>query len=91
MSSLESRLRTLEYSTRKGYTTFDPAGRPVIESKLAAMRWFQWATALLTRPGCDEEKRLLREQLARSSGKDGDGGHLYEVIWAMYCGPVEGT
>jgi hypothetical protein len=91
MSNLESRLRTLEDSTGKGYTTVDPAGRPVIDSNLDAMRWFQWATALLARPGCDEEKKLPRDQLARSSGKDGDGGHLYELVEAMYCGPVEGS
>jgi hypothetical protein len=86
---IENRLQALEESTPSGYTTFDTEGKPVIQAHLPALEWMQWATKLLQSRGRDAEKAELRRQLARSTGADAGGGHMYQLVSALCVGPVE--
>jgi hypothetical protein len=87
--NLESRLRELEDSMPRGYTTFDSQGRPIIHSLVTGLQWFKAACDLFDSPGRDEEKELMRQHLAASVGQDNGGGYLYQLIEAMADGPVE--
>ncbi len=71
------------------YQTFDADRKVVINSPLPSLAWYEWATELLGSRGREAEKRALREQLENSEGLDSCGGHLYELIAAVFNGPVE--
>lgn len=83
--SIATRIRILEERAPQGYTTFDIDGRPVIQSAMDGLDWYESAIALLRSRGRDAEKAALRAQLARSRGDDNGGGRLYELIDALDC------
>ena len=85
-ASIGSRLAALEDSIPRGYGSFDREGKPVIRSPLTAIKWFGAACDLFRSPGREEDKRVLREQLSASVGRDNGGGHLYEMVNAMFEG-----
>jgi hypothetical protein len=88
--NIENRIRALEDSTPKGYTTFDADGRVVIRSELPALEWYLSALELFTSRGRTAQKEELRSQLARSKGSDSSGGRIYEAVAACAHGPEEG-
>ena len=88
--NIENRLRALEESTPKGYETVDAEGRPVIQSELPALQWYIASLKLLQSRGREEEKRVLRSQLARSVSNPG-GSRLHELVAACDAGPFRGS
>lgn len=85
--SIEGRIETLEGSTPRGYTTYDGKGRTVIQSDLPGLEWMRECERLF-HSRREAAKAELSRQLATSVGPDNAGGHLYQLVAAIYCGPL---
>lgn len=88
LQQLQRRIAELVARAPKGYETVDAEGRPVIQSELPALQWYVASLKLLQSRGREEEKRVLRSQLARSVSNPG-GSRLHELVSACDAGPVE--
>lgn len=87
--SLEGRVTALEETIPNGYRTFDKDGNPVIASDLPALEWLTATEEFLRRRGHRDEKAELLWKLRTSTGVDGGGGLLYQVVCALVRGFFE--